>query len=146
LTLPDQIAKVAQQAPALAVLLQAEGQVAVKQAVRLFAYQPDPPHTFVSVLSFSSPGAKSPTPSDIDAIAAEASKKSASVAVSGQKLPVGEVIKLNSSLVSQNQHIVVEVLVLIAGGRTMEIQLVSETNVAAIPPVFDQIAQSLRLG
>ncbi len=145
LTLPKEIDNFAGQAPPLAALLQAEGLVAQKSAIRLFAYQLAP-SAFVSVVSFSSPAATPPTQSGIDAIVALARKKTSNVAVSGVRLPVGQVIKLDSTLTSQNQHIVVEVLVLVAGGRTMQIQMVSQTDAAAIPPLFDQIAQSLRLG
>jgi hypothetical protein len=146
LTLPKEIDNLAAQAPPLAALLQAEGSVAEKSAIRLFAYQPAAPSAFVSVVSFSSPGATAPTQSGIDAIVALAKKKTANVAVSGADLPVGRVIKLDSALTSQNQHIVVEVLVLVAAGRTMQIQMVSETDAAGVPPLFDQMAQSLHLG
>jgi hypothetical protein len=146
LTLPGEINQFAAQAAPMAALLTAESKVAEKSAIRLFAYQPVAPNAFVSVVSFSSPGATAPSQSAIDAIVALAKKKTSNVAVSGVKLPVGQVIKLDSTLVSDGHHLVVEVLVLVAGGRTIQIQMVSETDVVGIPPLFDQIAQSLRLG
>ncbi|MDQ1394038.1 MAG: hypothetical protein QOF30_3015, partial [Acidimicrobiaceae bacterium] len=59
---------------------------------------------------------------------------------------VGAALKLNFSLVSQNRPVVVEVLILIAGGRSLVVEMVSETTTVGVPAVFDQIAQSLRLG
>jgi hypothetical protein len=100
---------------------------------------------FVSVVSFSSPDIKVLTSTAVAAILAEAKKKPSSVAVGSAQLPVGLVITLNSSYVSQKQPLVVEDLVLIAGGRTLLVEMVAETNVAGVPPVFGQIAQSLRL-
>jgi hypothetical protein len=145
-SLADAIDQFGPQAPPLAGLLHAESLVASKSAIRLFAFQPEAPHVFVSVVSFSTPAATPLTPAAVAVIVARAKKLTQNVAVVGVQLPVGQVVQLQSSFVSQNTHLVVEVLVLIAGGRTLEIEMVSETDVAAIPPVFDQIAQSLRFG
>jgi hypothetical protein len=145
-TLSDAINSFAGQAPALAVLLRAEAQVAVKAAVRLFAYQAGAPNAFVSVVSFSAPGAAALTPASIAAIMKASQKLSKNVAVSGVQLPAGQALKLDSSLVSQKKHVVVEVVVLVSGGRTIEVEMVSETSVAGIPPLFAQLAQSIRLG
>lgn len=144
LSLPRQIDAFGVQAPPLAALLHAESQVAAEAGIRLFAYR-SAPAIFVSVVSFSSPGIKVLTPASVAAIVAEAHKKPSSIAVSGARLPVGLVIKLDSSYVSQAQPIVIEDVVLNAGGRTLLIEMVAETNVAGVPAVFGQIAQSLRL-
>jgi hypothetical protein len=142
--LTDAIDLFAVQAPALAVLLRAEAQVATKAAVRLFAYQAATPNAFVSVVSFSSPGAAALTPASVAAVVA-AAKRSKNVAVGGVALPAGQALTLESSLVSQNKHVVVQVVVLVASGRTIEVEMVSETSAAGTPPLFDQIAQSIRL-
>jgi hypothetical protein len=146
LTLEDEINRFAGDAPALEALLKAEGAVAGKSAIRLFAYQPVAPHAFVSVISFSTPGVKDLSAASVNAISAAAKLKIKNVAVSGVQLPVGPALKLDSSLVSHKQPVVVETLVLIVGGRSLLIEMVSETNTAGVPVVFDQIAQSLRLG
>lgn len=144
-TLPGVIDAFAQQALPLASLLQAERQVEAKSAIRLFAYQSEAPYTFVSVISLSSPGAKTLTASGVAAVVAVSKQRASNVAMSGQHLPVGEVLEVDSSFVSQAQPVVVEDLVLVVAGRTVLIQMVSETNVAGRPAVFAQIAQSLRL-
>jgi hypothetical protein len=145
LALPIRIDTFAQQAPPLSSLLQAEAQVAAEAAIRLFAYQPVAPAIFVSVVSFSSPDIPDLTPAGVAAMVAVAKKAPSTVAVTSAQLPVGLVLELNSSYVSQKQPIVIEDVVLIAGGRTLLIEMVAETNVAGVPPVFGQIAQSLRL-
>jgi len=145
LTLPGVLDQFATQAPALAGVLQDEGQVEQKAAIRLFAYQPASPSAFVSVISFSSPTTKPFTAASIAAIVALAKKKTSSIAVTGVQLAVGDVLQLNSSAVVQNQPVVVEILVLVAAGRTMQIEMVAETNVAQVPPVFAQIEASLRI-
>ncbi|HEX3425719.1 MAG TPA: hypothetical protein VHT30_06275 [Acidimicrobiales bacterium] len=132
------------QAPALGAPLQAVIDVEKESGIRLFAYQPAAPHAFVSVISFSSPTAKPFTPSLVAAAEALAAKKTKGVAVAGQALPAGEALTFKTSTVVQNQPVVVEIYIWVEGGRTVEVQLVSETNVAAFPPLFDQIAASVR--
>lgn len=132
------------QAPALASPLQAVADVENESGIRLFAYQPAPPHAFVSVTSFSSPTAKPFTPSLVAAIEALAAKRTKGVAVGGQPFPAGEALTFKTSTVVQNQPVVVEIYIWVEGGRTVEVQLVSETNVAGFPPLFDQIAASVR--
>jgi hypothetical protein len=144
-TLPGQIDAFAQQSPPLTALLQAEAQVASEAAIRLFAYQPAAPAMFVSVVSFSSPDVKALTSTAVAAIIALSKKKTSSVAVGSAHLPVGLVVTLNSSYVSQKQPLVIEDLVLIVAGRTLLVEMVAETDVAGVPPLFGQIAQSLRL-
>jgi hypothetical protein len=146
LKLPALIAGLAAQAPPLTRLLQAVAQQSQLAGVRLFAFQPMAPQAFVSVVSFSSPGIVTPTPAVVDALAAQARKKSPNLGVSAVQLPVGRVLKLDSVVTTQKQPVAVEVLVIYAGGRTMEIEMVAETTSAQVPPVFDQIAHSLHLG
>jgi hypothetical protein len=144
-TLVGQLNQFAAQTPSLAPPLQSEIQAASEFAIRVFAYQPVAPHTFISIISFASPGINALTPASAAVEVAAAKTKSPNVAVSAVQLPVGTVLQLQSSYVSQNQPVVAEELVLISGGRTMLIEMVSETDVASYPPVFAQIAQSLRL-
>lgn len=141
-TLPGRVDDFARQAPSLATLLQAQSVNAVKAAIRLFAYRPSPPFAFISVLSYSSPGAVPLTPDTVAAVVA-ATKKVPNVALSGEQLPVGEVLKLDSSPVVSGQHLVVEVRVLVSAGRTLLIEMASEVTAAGIPPLFGQLATSL---
>jgi hypothetical protein len=142
LTLPQELATFAQAAPALAGLLAAQSTVAAKNGIRLFAYQQASPAAFVSVLSYSTPSATDLTPAVVAAVAG-ATKPGHGLAVSGEALPVGEVLKIDSSPVVGKQHLLVEVVVLVSMGRTIVIQLASEVNTAGIPPLFGEIGQSL---
>jgi hypothetical protein len=146
LTLHDEINGLAQDAPALQGLLQAEAKVAGKSAIRLFAYQPVAPHALVWVTSFSAPGTKDLTADGVDALATAVRRRSTNLTVTGVQLPVGSVLKLDSSLVVDKQAVAVETLILTSGGRFLLVEMVSETNSAGVPAIFDQIAQSLRLG
>ncbi|HEX3542073.1 MAG TPA: hypothetical protein VHT75_16695 [Acidimicrobiales bacterium] len=141
-TLPTRIDDFAKQAPSLATLLQAQSAAAVKAAIRLFAYRPAPPFAFISVLSYSSPGAVPLTPATVTAVVA-AAKKVPNVALSGEQLPVGEVLKFDSSPATGGQHLVVEVRILVSAGRTLLIEMASEVSAAGIPPLFGQLATSL---
>lgn len=144
-SLPAVVNAFAAQAPALASPLQSVAALESKSGIRLFAYLPVPPYAFVSVVSFSSPGAMPYTPASVTAIEALAANHPSGVAVSGEALPAGEALDLRSSTVVQNQGVAIEILVLVASGRTIEITMVGETDTAAFPPVFQQIAQSLLL-
>ncbi len=146
LVLHDELARFAQDAPALDGLLQAVVTLDGKSAIRLFAYQPVAPHAFVSVTSFSTPTQKDLTASVVDTLAGAAKVRTRGAAVSGVQLPVGSALKFNFSLVSQNRPVVVEVLMLILGGRSLVVEMVSETTTVGVPALFDQVAQSLRLG
>ena len=141
-TLPAKIDDFAKQAPSLATLLPAQSAAAVKAAVRLFAYRPAPPFAFISVISYSSPGAVPWTAATVAAVVA-ATKKVPNVALSGEQLPVGEVLKIDSSPVAGGQHLVVEVRILVSAGRTVLIEMASEVSAAGIPPLFGQLATSL---
>jgi hypothetical protein len=146
LVLNDELARFAQDAPALAGLLQAVVTLEGKSAIRLFAYQPVALQAFVLVTSYSTPTQKDLTAAVVDTLAGAAKVRTKGAAVSGVQLPVGAALKLNFSLVSQNRPVVVEVLILIAGGRSLVVEMVSETTTVGVPALFDQIAQSLRLG
>jgi hypothetical protein len=145
LTLPGELNAFAAQAPALATILHTESEYAHRAAIRLFAYQPVTPFAFVSVLSYASPSTKSLTAESVAAVAAASMKKKPKGTVlSGVELPIGPALKVDSSMVSKKQTLVVELVTLVADGRTTLVLMVSETNVPAIPQVFDQIARSLR--
>lgn len=149
-TLPLALNNLAQQMPPLAALLQAESTVAAKAAIRLFAYQPDAPYAFLSVISFSSPSAQLLTPANVAAAVAASKKLSSGAVVSGAQLPLGLALQLDSSEVSENQHVVSELLILVVAGgrlgptRTVMLQMVSGVTAAGVPPVFAQIAKTLR--
>jgi hypothetical protein len=142
-TLPADLDAFGTQAPSLASILHTEADFAGKGAIRLFAYRPTSPFAFVSVTSYAQPSAAPLTPDLVAAAVAAAKKKSRGAAVSGVQLPLGLAIKVDTNFVSQKQPVVVEFLVLVQSGRRLIILLVSETNVPALPQVFDQIAQSL---
>jgi hypothetical protein len=143
-TLPGELDAFAARAPALAAILHTESDYAHRAAIRIFAYQPMVPFAFVSVLSYASPSTKSLTADSVAAVAAASRKKKPTgAALSGVELPIGPALKVDSSMVSKKQTLVVELVTLVAGGRTTLVLMVSETNVPAIPQVFDQIARSL---
>ncbi len=146
LTLPGEIDNFAAQAPPFAGLLKVERQAAVKSAIRMFAYQPSAPPAYVSVVSMSSPGVAPLTPAAASALVALANKqKTPNAVVSGVQLPIGQVVKSDSTLVVQKQRVAVENLIVIVTGRTILVQIVTETATTATPPLFAQIAQSLSL-
>jgi hypothetical protein len=143
-TLPGELDAFAAKAPALAAILHTEADYAHRAAVRIFAYQPVTPFTFVSVLSYASPSTKSLTAESVAAVVAASKKtKPTGAALSGVELPIGPALKTDSSMVSKKQTLVIELVTLVAGGRTTLVLMVSETNVPAIPQIFDQIARSL---
>ena len=144
-TLPGALDAFAAQAPALAAILHTESDYAHRAAIRIFAYQPVTPFAFVSVLSYASPSTKPLTAESIAAVtaASKQKKKPTGAALSGVELPIGPALKVDASMVSKKQTLVVELVTLVAGGRTTLVLMVSETNVPAIPQVFDQIARSL---
>lgn len=143
-TLPAELDAFGAQAPSLAAILHTEADFAGKSAIRLFAYQPVKPFAFVAVTSYATPGATPLTPDLVTAAVAGTRKKSPGSAVSGVQLPLGLALKVDTSLVSQKQPVVLEFLVLVVSGRRVIILLVSETNVPALPQVFEQIASSVR--
>ena len=146
LTLPAEIDRLAALALPLAGLLKVERQAAVKSAIRVFAYQPTAPPSYVSVVSMSSPGVVPLTPASASALVALANRQKASNAVAtSAQLPVGQVVKSDSTLVVQKQRVAVEDLVVIITGRTILVEMVTETSTTAPPPLFAQIAQSLSL-
>jgi len=143
-TLPADMDAFGAQAPSLKSILHTEADFAGKGAVRLFAYRPVKPFAFVSVTSYATPSAAPLTPQLVAAAVSAARRKSRAAAVSGVQLPLGLAIKVDTSLVSQKQPLVVEFLVLVQSGRRLIILMVSETNVPALPQFFDKVAQSLR--
>jgi hypothetical protein len=143
-TLPDALAKLEGQMPSLASLLQAEAVIAAKAAIRLFAYQPVAPFAFLSVISYSTPSAHPLTPAVVAASVEVSKKFTSGVAVSGVQLPLGEALQLESSQVSQNQHLVSDLLIVVVAGRTVMLQMVSGVTAPGVPTVFSQIAQTLR--
>jgi hypothetical protein len=146
LTLPSEIDNLAAQAPPLAALLKIERQAAVKSAIRVFAYQPTAPPSYISVVSLSSPGVAPLTAASASALVALANKqKTPNAVASGAQLPVGQVVKTDSTLVVQKQRVAVEDLIVITAGRTILVEMVTETSTATTPPLFAQIAQSLSL-
>lgn len=143
-TLPNALGALGRQMPPMASLLQAEAVVAAKAAVRLFAYQPSAPYAFLTVISYSSPSATPLTPAVVAASVAASKKLTSGVAVSGEQLPLGEALRLDSTVSSQNQHLVSELLILVVASRTLMVQMVSDVSTPGIPAVFSQIARSLR--
>ncbi|MDQ6617210.1 MAG: hypothetical protein M3083_21315 [Actinomycetota bacterium] len=144
-TLPGVLDHFAGQVPALASSLDAQIPVAEKSAIRLFAYQPAVPHAFVSVVSFAAPSAKPLTKSAVDAVVAIDRARVPNAPVSEVDLAVGPALKTDTSVVVQKQPVAIEQLIFNAGGRSILVEMVSETVTGGPPPVFALIAQSLRL-
>ena len=131
--------------PSLISVLRAEEMSAAQSGTRLFAYTPTRPLTFVSIVSYASPGTPLIDPRHADNYPAQLSRtRSFVVEAHVVQLPAGGALQARTVVSTRTVRVAAQDDVVRITNRTVELHMVTEA--AAFPSVFSEIENSLRAG